>query len=100
MKIRSVLGTCWAVATIAAAGAGCGDGDTRRLSPVSVALSESVPPIYDDGELTIYEAKTALELPIIAPSDAVLEQLWAQPSDPFERRPWVTSDDVEVQVNW
>lgn len=100
MKIRSVLGTSWAVATIATAGAGCGDGDTRRLSPVSVALSESVPPIYDDGELTIYEAKTALELPIIAPSDAVLEQLWAQPSDPFERRPWVTSDDVEVQVNW
>ena len=100
LSIRSTLGTGLAIALCATAGVGCDAGDTRRLSPVSVALSESVPPIYDDGELTIYEAKTALELPIIAPSEAALGQLWAEPSDPFERHPWITSDDVEVQVNW
>src|SRR5262245_58787065 len=100
MTIRSTLCQSVVCATCAAAGLGCGEGDTRRLEPVSVALSEGVPPIYDDGELTIYEAKTPLELPIIAPSDAELEQLRGQPSDPFERRPWVTNEDVEVQVNW
>jgi hypothetical protein len=78
----------------------CGDGETRRLAPVSVALAETVPPIYDDGELTIYEAKTRLMLPIIAPSDAQLTRLSAEPSDPFERLPWVTHDDVGVQVTW
>jgi hypothetical protein len=67
---------------------------------VSVALAESVPPVYDDGELTIYEAKTSLMLPIIAPNDADMERLSAEPSDPFERQPWVTRDDIGVQVTW
>lgn len=78
----------------------CGDAETRRLPPVSVALVETLPPIYDDGELTIYEAKTRLMLPIIAPSDAQVARLSAEPTDPFERQPWVTHDDVGVQVTW
>jgi hypothetical protein len=78
----------------------CGDGDTRRLPPVSVALSESVAPVYDDGELSIYEAKRSLMLPIVAPSDAELERLSAEPSDPFARQPWVTRADIGVQVTW
>jgi hypothetical protein len=78
----------------------CGDGDTRRLPPLSVALSESVAPLYDDGELRIYEAKRSLMLPIIAPSDAELARLSAEPIDPFERQPWVTRDDIGVQVTW
>jgi hypothetical protein len=90
-----LLGAC----ALGFAGA-CGDGDTRRLSPVSVALAESVPPVYDDGELTIYEAKTRLMLPIIAPSESELARLAAEPSDPFERQPWVTHDDIGVQVTW
>lgn len=93
LGIRSALGTC--VLVIA-----CGSGDTRRLSPVSVALSEGVPPVYDDGELTIYEAKTSLMLPIIAPREPDMARLSAQPSDPFERQPWITHDDVGVQVTW
>ena len=94
--IRRVAG----VGTCALVALACGDGDTRRLSPVSVALAETVPPIYDDGELTIYEAKTSLMLPIVAPSDADMTRLGEEPSDPFERRPWVTRDDVGVQVTW
>jgi hypothetical protein len=78
----------------------CGEGETRRLQPVSVALAETVPPIYDDGELTIYEAKTRLMLPIIAPNDAQLARLSEEPSDPFERQPWVTHEDIGVQVTW
>ena len=50
----------------------CGNGDVRRLPPVSVALTENVAPVYDDGELSIYEAKTSLSLPIIAPSESLL----------------------------
>jgi len=94
--IRRVAG----VGTCALVALACGDGDTRRLSPVSVALAETVPPIYDDGELTIYEAKTSLMLPIVAPSDADMTRLGEEPSDPFERQPWVTRDDVGVQVTW
>jgi hypothetical protein len=91
--IRSVLGTCVFVL-------GCGSADTRRLDPVSVALSEGVPPVYDDGELTIYEAKTRLMLPIVAPSESDMARLSAEPSEPFERQPWISHDDVGVQVTW
>lgn len=87
-------------AGLVTSGLACGDGETRRLEPVSVALADTVPPIYDDGELTIYEAKTRLMLPIVAPNDAQLARLSAEPSDPFERLPWVTQDDVGVQVTW
>jgi hypothetical protein len=79
---------------------GCGDEETHRLPPLSVALADTLPPVYDDGELTIYEAKTSLMLPIVAPSDAELTSLSAEPSDPFEREPWVTSEDIELQVTW
>ena len=94
VRVVATVGACALLAL------GCGDGDTRRLSPVSVALAETVPPIYDDGELTIYEAKTSLMLPVIAPSDAQMTRLGEEPSDPFERQPWVTRDDVGVQVTW
>jgi hypothetical protein len=92
---RIVMGALGAALALA-----CGDGETRRLQPVSVGLAETVPPVYDDGELTIYEAKTRLMLPIIAPSDAQLARLSQEPSDPFERQPWVTHDDIGVQVTW
>jgi hypothetical protein len=82
------------------AGLGCGDENTRQLPPAAVALAETVPPVYDDGELTIYEAKTSLMLPIIAPGDTAMSELAAAPSDPFDRLPWITNDDVGVQVNW
>jgi hypothetical protein len=94
VRVAAGVGACALLAL------GCGDGDTRRLAPVSVALAETVPPVYDDGELTIYEAKTSLMLPIVAPSDADMTRLGEAPSDPFERQPWVTRDDVGVQVTW
>jgi hypothetical protein len=80
--------------------AACADSETRRLPPVSVALSQDSAAVYDDGELTIYEAKTSLMLPIIAPLDEQLDALRERPSDPFDRQPWVTGDDIEVQVTW
>jgi hypothetical protein len=81
-------------------GLACSDENTRQLPPVAVALADTVAPVYDDGELTIYEAKTSLALPIIAPGDVAMSELAAAPSDPFERTPWITNEDVGVQVNW
>jgi hypothetical protein len=82
--------------------AGCSDDATRRLDPVSVAMvgDDGFQPVYDDNELTIYEAKTSLMLPIIAPKPAQLEALSSDASDPFERLPWVGQNDVHIQVTW
>jgi hypothetical protein len=92
------LGPCGAVAALCLAA--CSNDDMLRLEPTSVALTEGAAPVYDDGELTIYEAKTGLMLPILAPSDEELATLSQQAPDPFEREPWITSGDVRVQVNW
>jgi len=81
---------------------GCSDDATRRLDPVSVAMvgDTGFAPVYDDDELTIYEAKTSLMLPIIAPKPAQLAALRSDASDPFERLPWLGQNDVHVQVTW
>lgn len=81
----------------------CGD-DTQHLDPLSVAMVNdgTLAPVYDDNELTIYEAKTSLMLPIKAPAPTQLDAL-ENPStdtDPFARSPWVQQSDVQIQVTW
>jgi hypothetical protein len=88
------------IAACVSAALGCSSDDMRRLDPAVVALSDAVSPVYDDGELVIYEAKTGLMLPIIAPRPDQLEVLDNQAPDPFERQPWVTPAEVRVQVTW
>lgn len=81
----------------------CGD-DTQHLAPLSVAMANdgTLTPVYDDNELTIYEAKTSLMLPIKAPEPAQLDALQnpSTDTDPFARSPWVQASDVEIQVTW
>jgi hypothetical protein len=96
------LGGISAAVLSAATLGGCSDDATRRLDPVSVAMvgNDDFAPVYDDEELTIYEAKTSLMLPIVAPTPSQLEALSSDASDPFERLPWVGQNDVHVQVTW
>lgn len=81
--------------------AGCGDEQSLRLDPVVVALSENVAPVYDDGELVIYEAKLPVELPIVAPSDEQLQFLRGlEAPEPFNRMPWFQVADVNTQITF
>jgi hypothetical protein len=59
-------------------------------------------PIYDDNELTIYEAKASLLLPIEAPDEAQLAALSTatEATDPFARPPWIRQGDIQLQVTW
>lgn len=93
------MSSIWSPSALLLAASACGGSDTRRLDPVSVAMVESAAPAYDDGELTLYEARSSLMLPIVAPRGDQLEEL-AREADPFDRRPWITRDDVGVQVTW
>jgi hypothetical protein len=81
----------------------CGDA-TQHLAPLSVAMQNdgNLQPIYADNELTIYEAKASLMLPIEAPDDAELAALSAasENTDPFAREPWIRQGDIELQVTW
>lgn len=87
------------VPVLALAAAGCGDKEkTRILDPIQVAMDESVMPVYMDDEMTLYEVKKGVQFPIIAPSDDAMASLGAM--EPYGREPWVTLEDVRVQLSW
>ena len=80
---------------------GCGDQEKEESLPVlQVGMTKDVAPIYDDGELVIYEVKKGIAFPIIAPNDAARQQLNQEHPEPYGRLPWVTIEDIGVQVSW
>jgi hypothetical protein len=84
----------------AAASIGCGTEDeTRILPPEQVAMDASAPTIFNDGETTLFEVKKAVYFPIIAPEGG---QPGTQDgvAEPYGRTPWITLEDVRVQLTW
>jgi hypothetical protein len=88
------------VAAFGVAAFGCSSEETERLDPSVVAMDRSVAPIYDDGELTLYEVKQSLRLPVIRPSEQSLQLLYQTQVEPFGRLPWVGNEDLKVQVGF
>jgi len=80
---------------------GCNSGDQQRTLPsVQVAMDQMVQPIFDDGELKLFEVRVGSQLPILAPSDSEAATLDGEPMDPYPHKPWVTTDDIRVQLSW
>ncbi|HET7543343.1 MAG TPA: hypothetical protein VFK05_25895 [Polyangiaceae bacterium] len=94
MSVFVVLGS-------AAFAAACGSQEqTRNLAPEQVGLTPDVAPIFDDDETQLYEVKRGLQFPILAPSDAQAGALNGQVVEPYGRQPWITNQDVKVQLTW
>jgi hypothetical protein len=91
-----IFGALLAAATAMACGA---ESDKQTYEPVALGMTSDDPPLYDDGETTIYEVKRAVSLPINVPSDADLAVL-STVVPPYSRTPWITTKDVKVQVSW
>lgn len=90
-----------ALACVALLSIGCSAGDHEESLPlIQVGMTEAVAPIYDDGELQIYEVKTGVAFPILRPSAPALADLRRTNVEPYGRSPWVTTDDIDVQVTW
>jgi len=80
---------------------GCGSDDYEESLPtLQVGMTPAVAPIYDDGEMQIYEVKKGIAFPILAPSAPAREELNRTKVQPYGRQPWVTTEDIEVQVSW
>jgi hypothetical protein len=80
---------------------GCGDQEKEESLPVlQVGMTKDVEPIYDDGELEMYEVKKGISFPIIAPNDQARRVLNEEHPSPYGRMPWVTIEDLAVQVSW
>jgi len=81
--------------------AGCGSREQdRNLQPVQVGMTQDVQPIFDDGETKLFEVKKGLQFPIIKPDKTSEAALGKNKVDPYGREPWVTINDVKVQLTW
>lgn len=97
----SMAPTVLAASLAASLSFGCGDQEKEESLPVlQVGMTEAVPPIYDDGELRIYEVKKGIAFPIIAPNEQARRELNEEQPEPYGRLPWVTIQDIAVQVSW
>jgi len=79
--------------------AGCNGSTTRHLDPQDLALTSSMAPAYDDGELQLFESYVGVNLPISQPTQSDLSSLKGA-IGPFDHHPWVTTSDVKCQVTW
>ncbi|MDF3069909.1 MAG: hypothetical protein K0R38_5510 [Polyangiaceae bacterium] len=80
---------------------GCSGKEHEESLPLlQVGMTDAVEAIYDDGELAMYEVKKGIAFPILAPDAVTRGQLNARATAPYGPHPWVTTDDVDVQVNF
>ena len=63
-------------------------------------MTKDVAPIFDNGETKLFEVKRGLQFPIVQPDGTSLGGLKKQPVEPYGRQPWITTNDVKVQLSW
>ena len=92
LLLGALVAASWAV--------GCGaESDKQTYDPVALGMTSEDPPLYDDGETTLYEVKRPISLPIVQLSQADMMVL-SPVVPPYTRTPWITTKDVKVQVTW
>lgn len=80
---------------------GCTNGQEtqRTLNPQAVGISAQEAPVFSDQDLTLYESKLPVKLPILAPTRTERQEL--KPNiQPYGREPWLKLDDTQVRVTW
>ena len=81
--------------------AGCGSQqEARNLQPEQVGLTPETPPLFEDDESQLFEVKRGLQFPILEPSAAEAAALNREVVEPYGRKPWITNQDVKVQLTW
>jgi hypothetical protein len=79
---------------------GCGSkAENKSYDPVALGMVSTDTPFYDDGDTQLFEVKRPVSLPIMSPTEAQRASLM-NPVPPYERTPWITKNDVRVQISW
>ncbi len=80
---------------------GCSSkAEKQTYDPVPLGMVSTDTPFYDDGQTTIYQVKRPVSIPIIAPNGDEAKVLRQGKVSPWDRAPWITKNDVKVQVSW
>jgi hypothetical protein len=82
--------------------AACTNGSADQvLKPVAEGIASNTPPYYSDGNLTLYEAQTPVELPVRQPTAAELAALGPAPSGtPYPHAPYLRAEDESLDIQY
>lgn len=98
--LRSPLGAT-ALAVLSLSAAACGENPAERTLPsIQLAMDETVEPIFEDAEMSLYEVRLGIQLPILAPTAEERAALDSQPMVPYGTAPWLRLEDARLQLSW
>ena len=90
-----VLGAC----AIVFVGAACANSDASQVTtPTVLGMTSSLAPVYDDGQMQLYQVQVPVRLPIRRPDDSELQGL--PKADPYPRGPWLLQSDLRLEIRY
>jgi hypothetical protein len=89
-----------AIAMVAAAGCSNGSGD-QITNPAALGMTDTTPPYYSDGQLTLYQVQSPVALPVRAMTQADRQAVGhAPPGTPYPRGVFLRAQDEAVEVHY
>jgi hypothetical protein len=97
----SSLGALFA-AFAASAFAGCTSSSADQVTqPVALGMTSSMTPYYSDGQLTLYQVLTPVQLPVRAMTTADVRSVGPPPpGTPYPRGVFLRAEDESVEVHY
>ncbi len=78
---------------------GCANEDAAQVTePVVLGMTPSLAPVYNDGQMQLYQVQVPVRFPIRRPADSELQGLLA--AEPYPRGPWLKQSDIRVEVRY
>ena len=80
----------------------CSQGSNNQTTaPVDLGMTSTMTPYYSSQQLTLYEAQTAVALPVRAPSSSESSSLGPTPAGTgYPHAPYLTADDESLEVHF
>jgi hypothetical protein len=82
--------------------AACSNGSADQVTrPQSVGMTSDIAPYYADGQITLYQASTPVQLPVRKPTQSDEKALGPAPKGtPYPHAPFLTAQDESVEVHY
>jgi hypothetical protein len=99
---RPLLGAISLLLALGGLGVACSNGSAEQITaPVALGMTDKMTPYYSDGQLTLYQVQTPVQLPVRRPTDGDLQGLGAAPKGTmFPRAPFLKAGDESVEVRY
>jgi hypothetical protein len=80
------------------AASACASSDSNQvMPPVVLGMTSDLSPVYDDGELKLYEVQIPVELPILDPQPGAVT---GNAVDPFPDPIYLHASDVRIEIRF